>query len=465
MSKKLLGFFLALYLFALPVSVSVIDFSSFVLSCFCVYFFFTDRGFFKSVDLRPLIWFLSPFIVWGISTSLLYNSYQWPFKIDMIKNHADLTFLYFLPALFWPFWDRFRSHSKYMAVLIFIVSLYGLLQFFTGWAIDGREQFSILKYGDKFYYRVRGFFNNTMTYNYVMSAFFYWLYFDCFSSLLEKAQNTSLAQLSLRRFLFKIKNIKNIKTIRAIPSLTVKYLSYIPFKYICLCFLSLSLVLTLTRSFLVFLPLVLLVLTFVFYGYKSFLYTLVGLVLVGGCFYSTHLFQNRFSPDIKQDHSLSYRFHFWKVHWGMFLESPWAGKGLSQRVSDTYLRSYYEEKSIQNPLFSHAHNNILSVLAGMGMIGLLAYLLMMGYFFYLAMALYRWKGYKGEGVSWERNLLRALLAFMLTFHLGGMLESNFLDGEPLHVLMSGFAMLLILRQKRLNMDKGDKREKRDKREA
>ena len=458
MPKKLLGFFLALYIFSLPLSISIIESSSLILSVFCIYFFFTEKGFFKSVDLRPILWFLSPFVVWGIGTSLSYTSYEWPLKLEMIKNHANLTFLYFLPALLWPFWTRLPAYSKYMVVLVGGVSLYGLLQFFTGWAIDGQEQFSILKYGDQFYYRVRGFFNNTMTYNYVMVAFFYWLYFDGLSPLFEKLNNTST---SLKSLLFQAKKALSPKSFTLFASVTVKNLKNMDtfskffsksFKYICLCLLSLSLILTLTRSFLVFLPLVLLVLTFFFYGYKPFLYTLAVFVLVGAGLYSTSLFQNRFSSNIKQDHSLSYRFHFWRVHWKMFLESPWVGQGLSQKVSDKYLRIYYKEQSIEKTLFSHAHNNILSVLAGMGIVGLLAYTLMMGYFLYLALALYRfykWKSPPNQRSLWEKNLLRALLAFMLTFHLGGLLESNFLDGEPLHMLMLGFSMLLVLRQQTL----------------
>ena len=424
--KKLLGFFLVLYVFALPLSISLIELTSFVLSYLCVHISFTYKGFFKAVDLRPLFWTLLPFLLWGIVTSLFYPSYTWSLKMDMIKDHANLTFLCFLPSVLWVFWLRFPAYSNYMIALLGIVSFYGLVQFFTGWAFDSKEQFSILQYGDHFYYRVRGFFNNTMTYNYVMAAFFYWLYFHCFSHLIAKLKNGS-----------SIFGISGISWTDA-------------FKYLCFCLLSLSLILTLTRSFLLVLPLVLLLSTFVFYGFRPFLVAFFSMVVAGACLYSTSLFQNRFSPAVKQDHSLSYRFHLWRVHWKMFLDSPLVGQGLSQKVSNKYLEPYYQEQGVK-PLFSHAHNNILSVLAGMGIIGLLCYAFMMAYFFYLAFILYK---RKGKVMSlWERDVLMALLAFMLTFHLGGMMESNFLDGEPLHVLLLGFSMLLVLRQHYLKQEK------------
>ena len=436
--KKLLGFFLILYIFSLPLSISVIDASSLALSCICIYLSFTQKNFFKSVDMGPLLWSLSPFIVWGISSSLLYSSYELPIKMEMIKNHSNLIFLWFLPPILWLFWKQIHVYSKYMVILIGIVSLYGLLQFFTGWAFDGQEQFSILKYEGHLYYRVRGFFNNTMTYNYVMVAFFFWLYFDCFSHFIKKGKGSFL-----QNFKNQNSNQNSNQEINPNQYQCKTFKIFQVTKFICLCALSLSLMLTLTRSFLVFLPLTLLILTPFFYGYKSFLFTLLVTLFLGACLYSTNLFQNRFSPEIKKDHSFSYRLHLWHVHWKMFLESPIKGKGLSQKVSNKYLEPYYKEKNIK-PLLSHAHNNILSILAGMGMIGLLAYGLIMGYFLYLAFILYKYK--RNIMLPWEKNLLKAILGFMLIFHLGGMLESNFLDGEPFHVLLLSFSMLLVLRQ-------------------
>lgn len=89
--------------------------------------------------------------------------------------------------------------------------------------------------------------------------------------------------------------------------------------------------------------------------------------------YVTGMFARIFeSFDHDQYSGLGNRLQFWRVHWQMFLDSPWIGWG--HIWSDLHWRqAYYQKLGLGTfPEQYNAHNVFLEILANCGLIGLLA---------------------------------------------------------------------------------------------
>lgn len=138
------------------------------------------------------------------------------------------------------------------------------------------------------------------------------------------------------------------------------------------------------------------------------------------------------------DHSSEMRVHLWKAYLAMAGDHPFFGVGIFQ--GDKLLPAYYERLGIVEPFVSHAHNNYLVFLAGTGALGLLAFLLLIGFFLHKA-----WRLRKVSPWGWGLFLAQGFL------HLGGLTEANFIDGEVNHMLIFVWAMVLAVEsQKRPN---------------
>ncbi len=134
------------------------------------------------------------------------------------------------------------------------------------------------------------------------------------------------------------------------------------------------------------------------------------------------------------------RYTLWRLNWGWFLDRPVFGIGFLQ--SEKMAKLYFDTVlPIKDAFRSHAHNNLLEMLAGTGIIGAAAWLI--------------WNG------AWLRDLWRAhlsgpqlhdaehrytigipegLLAALVTFHLNGLTQVNFWEGKELHTLAVAFAL-------------------------
>jgi O-antigen ligase len=127
------------------------------------------------------------------------------------------------------------------------------------------------------------------------------------------------------------------------------------------------------------------------------------------------------------DHSNNTRVHLWQGHWAIFQDNPVFGVGLLE--GDKFLPEYFARLDIQEEFYSHAHSNYLQWLSGTGLIGLILYLYIAWFF-----AKGAWDLRRRDSWGW------GLLLAQLYFHLGGISEASFFDGEVNHFIVFVWAM-------------------------
>jgi O-antigen ligase len=136
------------------------------------------------------------------------------------------------------------------------------------------------------------------------------------------------------------------------------------------------------------------------------------------------------------DNSTNIRFHLWRAYWHMWLDHPLFGVGIFD--GDRLLPGYFAKFAIPETFTSHAHNNFLNWLAGTGVFGFAFYTAVVGIFLKKAWAL-------RKRTEWGWPLLLA----QVFFHLGGMTECNFIDGELTHFVVFIWAMILALETRKV----------------
>jgi O-antigen ligase len=126
-------------------------------------------------------------------------------------------------------------------------------------------------------------------------------------------------------------------------------------------------------------------------------------------------------------HGIDSRTDLWRANWDFFLARPLTGVGWRKTIdlSGPYLLEKHPERTF---VFSgHAHNNLIEMLGGTGLLGVLAWLLWCGYGVWI---LLRW----GKRAP-EHGLALGLLAAWLVFHINGITQVNFWEGKVLHQMM------------------------------
>lgn len=127
------------------------------------------------------------------------------------------------------------------------------------------------------------------------------------------------------------------------------------------------------------------------------------------------------------------RANMWRVNWHIFLDHPLVGVGFDQNTKRPIMDQYYDRLQIEKRQFSHAHNNFLHILAGMGILGFLCFCLVSIWFLWVA-----WMEMKNLNNSNPiRGLSLGALAAQIFLHFGGLTECNFKDQEV------NFAIVLI----------------------
>lgn len=122
-------------------------------------------------------------------------------------------------------------------------------------------------------------------------------------------------------------------------------------------------------------------------------------------------------------------------------ERPWTGVGFAR--SGGYSGLYLERLTgIKTSFASHAHNNILDIIASIGFIGLFSFLLWWIFLFLIAIRSYK------TAAPQERWLAAAILGALIAFHCNGLTQVNFWDGKSQHTLMIWIGLLLALNWKR-----------------
>jgi O-antigen ligase len=140
---------------------------------------------------------------------------------------------------------------------------------------------------------------------------------------------------------------------------------------------------------------------------------------------------------IHSNNTKSEREYMWRVSLVMFEDRPFTGVGFARTggYSGLYAREAFK---IEPRLVSHAHNNLLDIIAAMGIPGLIAYLAWWIFLFFASWRVYLFS--KEE----ERWLPAAALGGLLAFQINGLTQVNFWDGKSQHTLMIWVGITLAL---------------------
>ena len=114
------------------------------------------------------------------------------------------------------------------------------------------------------------------------------------------------------------------------------------------------------------------------------------------------------------------RIYIWKANLQMFKDHPILGLGYQENIEA--LHEYY--KTVGAPkdfMITHAHNQYLHMLSGTGALGLLVYVLILGYFLVLSIRV--WKKI-GSRDFFHKGLALGLVGAQVAFILGGLTEAN-----------------------------------------
>lgn len=131
----------------------------------------------------------------------------------------------------------------------------------------------------------------------------------------------------------------------------------------------------------------------------------------------------------------------WAGAWQMFKDRPLLGVGFGR--TGLYSATYAEIALGKKPEFSsHAHDNFLDIMASMGTLGLVAFVLWWGYLFWECFRCFR--SFPAE----EKWLPAAALAGFLSFQINGLTQVNFWDGKSQHTLMIWCGVVVFLWWKR-----------------
>lgn len=178
---------------------------------------------------------------------------------------------------------------------------------------------------------------------------------------------------------------------------------------------------------------------------KPFVAIGLAIVLVGGGFtlykYNDN-FRYRINITLGEAQGASERKVLWSNHFQIFEDHPIFGVGYGQNTK--VLPEYYEKNKVaERTLVSHAHNQYLHLAAGTGVIGLLLYLLMWGFFFWTSILLWR----NPNLDSWDRGIVIGFLTGQVAFCIGSLTEANFEHSKVRFVVMILWSYLIYLAKK------------------
>lgn len=141
--------------------------------------------------------------------------------------------------------------------------------------------------------------------------------------------------------------------------------------------------------------------------------------------------------DVRNNPSNVERLYLWKVAVDMVKDHPVAGVGYKrwrEEVPD-YSPKYSSEWKFTSAAFHHAHNEYLTVAAETGLIGLVLFVSLWLYVFYLAFQETR---FQPDGVPKALNI--GTCAALLNLFIGGIFEENF-STPPVMLLITFFVAL------------------------
>ena len=163
--------------------------------------------------------------------------------------------------------------------------------------------------------------------------------------------------------------------------------------------------------------------------------------------------------DMGEDSNLLSRYKLWSLALSMFQRSPWIGNGwMSFRIEYSQLLYREREGSSQ---YMNAHNIYLQLLAEVGIVGLILFLLIMAYFIYTVFKLLRAYNKKQFVTNLTMEPLYFAAMFLVFFLMYGMTGNCLYDKtQPYFFIVCGLVMgyreqyRLVRRQRRAEGDIG-----------
>lgn len=399
-----------LFVLSLQTSMSAMDFFASILFIYTVVAVYKRRS-----NLRLLFNFLIPAPVWGsVVTLFLVCCIGFAFfsapgapVAAVLFEFKWFLFLLALTVFFYFFYDFYILRKAFLFTLI-LVCLYTLTAYVFEFDLFG----DIDQLGTDTL-RAGGFFSNPMTFAHSFQFFVL----------------MSLASILVKFFSIFSKNQNRLRDKKFVLHALLFGVSVV------------TVFLTMTRG--VWLGVLAaiglgLILHFRKKAWKSILVLITICILT---FIMSPSLQDRFIQTLHPSHSYdSERLVLWKTNWSIFLESPWFGIGYGE--NKRLLRHYYDKYGVPEMQFEgHAHNQYLHFLAGTGIFGLAAYLVLYVYFIFLGASLYLNKKVKTP----ERIIALGSFMGLVCFLIGGVVESNFQHAKLKYMLVMIWALLLYIR--------------------
>lgn len=164
----------------------------------------------------------------------------------------------------------------------------------------------------------------------------------------------------------------------------------------------------------------------------------IGIALLGLTALALGAFNTSFVRDrIESSLGVQTRFELWSRNWELFTLRPVLGVGW-RKTSEALTALYQSEGTtdLSGVFVSHAHNMVIELLSGVGVIGLLVWLLLNG-----TLLRYFWR--HAQSLNLElREWSWAMLGAWLTLLLNGLTQVNFWEGKVQHQMMWSLALYL-----------------------
>lgn len=130
------------------------------------------------------------------------------------------------------------------------------------------------------------------------------------------------------------------------------------------------------------------------------------------------------------------RYRLWQVNYEFFKARPLTGVGWKHTYEAA--ENSFKQKETHGEIYfvGHAHNMVLEMAAGTGIVGLLAWLFWVGGTLYLC-----WKAVKASKTA--PNLGWGIFCALIVLQLNGLTQVNFWEGKVIHQLMWVMAWVLL----------------------
>jgi O-antigen ligase len=173
---------------------------------------------------------------------------------------------------------------------------------------------------------------------------------------------------------------------------------------------------------------------------RVFIASTITLALVVAGMSQTTAIQERMQSSV----GIRDRVRLWEANLDFFRNRPVTGIGWlkTQEMSEFYFKEKFPEK-YHEYFWGHAHNNVLEMLGGTGLLGTSAFLLWT--WFTLALAWRTRKRAETCGDEFLSDVSWGIFVALILLHFNGLTNVTFWEGKVMHQQMLGVGLLLMIR--------------------